>query len=116
MNEIVNRALLGLTKDYLFRQYFFGVIIGGIFYSIFTSSGDSVLLVTFFVVINTLLYPYSRFVYERVMSFLIGNNFFMVNGIFFLMFKCITMAWCWMASLMIAPVGLAYLYFKNAPK
>ncbi len=41
-----------------------------------------------FFVINALLYPYARFVYEQVVSFIMGENVF-INAIVMLMAKVI---------------------------
>ena len=64
--------------------------------------------------INTLLYPYSRFVYESVVGFIMGNNVYWVNAIFMLFVKLVTMSVCWSAAIFIAPIGLAYLYFHHS--
>lgn len=68
----------------------------------------------FFTVINTLLYPYSRFVYESIVSFIMGENVFIVNAIFMLASKFVTMAMCWAFSIFVAPIGLAYLYYHHS--
>jgi hypothetical protein len=68
-------------------------------------------------VVCTLLYPYSRFVYESVIEFLTGNNEFYVAGnLLFLMiiFKLVMMTLCWTLAPFIAPIGLGYLYFHHS--
>ena len=67
-----------------------------------------------FTIISTLLYPYSRFVYESIVGFVMGENVFFVNAIFMLMAKFFTMAMCWAAAIFIAPIGLAYLYYHHS--
>ncbi|EEH2567400.1 hypothetical protein GYD59_002107 [Salmonella enterica] len=76
-------------------------------------SGMKVGNVIFFV-INALFYPYARFVYEQVISFIMGENVFFINAIVMLMAKVITMCLCWIFSIFIAPVGLAYLYYYHS--
>ncbi len=66
-----------------------------------------------FGVVSTLLYPYSRFVYEEIMNFIFGGNIFFVNAIFSLTVKFITMYLCWGFAVFIAPIGLCYLYFYH---
>ena len=63
-----------------------------------------------FFILNTLLYPYARFVYETVVGFVMGNNVFFVNAFFMLITKIMTMVLCWAGAVFIAPVGLLYLY------
>jgi hypothetical protein len=62
-------------------------------------------------VVNTLLYPYSRFVYEGVMGFIVGQNVFWMNVLFM---KLVTMALCWSCAIFIALIGLAYLYYHHS--
>jgi hypothetical protein len=65
-------------------------------------------------VLNTLLYPYSRFVYESIMRFILGDNI-LVSGLGLMMIvKYLTMGICWAAAILIAPFGLAYLYFYHS--
>ena len=70
----------------------------------------------FLMLINTVLYPYSRFVYESVVGFIMGNNIFITNAVMLLAAKLFTMALCWGAAIFIAPVGLAYLYYQHSKK
>jgi hypothetical protein len=67
-----------------------------------------------FALTNTLLYPYSRFVYESVTGFIMGENVFFMNAMFLLVMKFFTMAACWFLAMVIAPVGLIYLYFHHS--
>lgn len=64
-------------------------------------------------IVCALLYPYSRFVYESIVGFVMGENVFFINAIFMLIVKYFTMALCWAFSIFIAPIGLAYLYFYH---
>jgi hypothetical protein len=67
-----------------------------------------------FFVINALLYPYARFVYEQVIGFIMGENVFFINAIVMIAAKIITMVLCWGLSIFIAPLGLAYLYYYHS--
>ncbi|EGQ7791245.1 hypothetical protein ICR45_003371 [Vibrio cholerae] len=102
----------GLQTSYLVRQYFFGILITAFYVSVLTS-GENVLsaaMIAMFAV-NTLLYPYSRFVYESIVGFVFGENVFYVNAILMLVVKAMTMVICWAAAVFIAPIGLAYIYY-----
>lgn len=65
------------------------------------------------VAVNTLLYPYSRFVYESIVDFILGRNVFFVNATMMLIVKWMTMTFCWGFAIFVAPIGLAYLYFAR---
>ncbi|WP_239480694.1 hypothetical protein [Parashewanella hymeniacidonis] len=117
MNQILLKTFGGLSKEYYFRQFFFGLLFPALFYFIATSSPEEMktpyAIIALFT-LNTLLYPYSRFVYEKVVGFILGENVFFVNAILMLMVKCFTMSICWTMAIFIAPVGLIYLYFYNS--
>lgn len=67
-----------------------------------------------FFLVSTLLYPYSRFVYESIAGFIMGKNVFFVNAIVMMMAKIFTMVMCWAAAIIIAPIGLLYLYIHHS--
>lgn len=67
-----------------------------------------------FTIVSTILYPYSRFVYESIVGFVMGDNVFYVNAIFMFVTKILTMAMCWVFAIVIAPIGLAYLYYHHS--
>lgn len=105
----------GLPTSYLVRQYIFGILITAIYIKISTGNEDeisSIMIVIF--TINTFLYPYSRFVYESIVGFVLGENVFYVNAIIMLTAKIMTMLICWAIAVFIAPLGLAYLFFRKS--
>lgn len=115
MNQILAKTLGGLRKEYLFRQYFFGFLIAAfIFWMSSRSKAGISFAVVVTVLINTVLYPYSRFVYESIVDFIFGDNVFFVSAIVMLMVKVMTMVICFIAALLIAPIGLVYLYYHHS--
>ena len=97
MKKTIINVFKGLTPQYYFRQLFFGALIFGLFIFLFTQTESQhhnnsygLLIIG---IINTILYPYSRFAYERVVGFIMRDNVFFVNAIF------------------IAPIGLLFIYF-----
>ena len=113
MHPVLAKTFGGLSASYYARHFLFGLIFPLITY--FASQGKPVhlpMLLT--VAVNTLLYPYSRFVYEGVMNFILGENVFFVDGLLLLAGKVATMLFCWAAAILIAPIGLAYLYYYHS--
>lgn len=114
MKDFLKCTFGGLKPSYLIRQYFFGALITAFYVMALTSNGQSLSSSTIAMfAVNTLLYPYSRFVYESIVDFVMGNNTFYVNALLMLFVKLITMVICWAAAIFIAPVGLAYIYFRQ---
>lgn len=115
MQDIIKKTFGGLSTQYYFRHLFFGLLISAFLIYIFISRSKPIEFeMVAFLVINTFLYPYSRFVYERVVGFIMGNNVFFVNIIFMFIVKFITMMLCWSNAVFIAPIGLAYLYYYHS--
>ena len=116
MNQVIQKTLGGLSKEYYIRQFLFGLIFPAIFYFAFSQSeaaSVSLGLITS-CIINTLLYPYSRFVYESIVDYILGDTVIFGSILVVMLTKYFTMAICWAAAVLIAPIGLLYLYFHQS--
>lgn len=114
MKKVLSKTLGGLTPAYYLRHLFFGAAISAFFIYMALQSDAMKYNELVIYTVNTLLYPYARFVYESIMDFILGNNVFISNAILFLGVKIMTMVLCWAAAILIAPVGLAYLYYYHS--
>ena len=118
MKEIIAKTFGGLSTQYYIRQFIFGLIFPILYYFMLTQKGapsaPNTVIGLFFV--NTILYPYSRFVYESTIDYIMGGNVFFVNAFIMLFVKFITMSICWGFSILISPIGLIYLYFHHSKK
>lgn len=113
MHPVVRKTLGGLSTQYYFRQLFFGLAIAALFMLTY-QDGRMTIGMLLFAIVSTLLYPYSRFVYESVIGFIMGENVFIVNAILMLTAKFFTMVMCWGFAIFVAPIGLAYLYYHHS--
>jgi hypothetical protein len=115
MHPLFAKTFGGLSPQYYARQFFFGLLFPAFIYFMATHGTHPVPIgMIALMVVNTLLYPYSRFVYESIMAFIMGQNTFWVNAFVMLFVKMLTMALCWSFALFIAPIGLAYLYYHHS--
>jgi hypothetical protein len=115
LHAVITKTFGGLSAKYYVRNFLFGLIFPIAIYFLRGSTETQISgIMFFFLVINTILYPYSRFVYENVIRFIVGNNIFLVNVFLMLIVKLITMALYWVFAVVIAPVGLIYLYFQHS--
>lgn len=115
MHPVIYKTLGGLSPQYYFRQFLFGLLIAiFIFYMASKSTQPMSIGMMMFTVVSTLLYPYSRFVYESIVGFVMGENILYVNAVFMFFTKLLTMAMCWIFALFVAPVGFAYLYYRHS--
>lgn len=116
MKEFFQKTFGGLNASYYFRHLFFGAVISILICLAISKTSELPLLSIIMFTIYALIYPYSRFVYESIVNFIMGDNVFFVNGIMFLVAKLFTMLFCYACAPIIAPIGLIYLYFYHSRK
>ncbi|PKU26140.1 hypothetical protein [Telmatospirillum siberiense] len=117
MRSVIAKTFGGLSAYYYFRQFVFALIFPGIFILILVNCPHPPTVTPhawLVVVANTLLYPYSRFAYEGLVSFILGRNKFYMNALVLLLFKFLTMWMCWFVAVFIAPAGLIFLYVYHS--
>lgn len=112
IKNIFMKTFAGLKLAYIIRHFIFGLCIGVFMYLITRDYFPASSIIS--IIINTLLYPYSRFIYEYIVGFFIGENSnFFVEIKLFLIAKVITIYLCWALAMVIAPLGLIFLYFYH---
>ncbi|RUR15306.1 hypothetical protein ELY21_14765 [Legionella sp. km535] len=107
------KTFAGIPLENYFRHLAFGLIFPVIFFLIMLKGHSFPINAIFYCIINTILYPYSRFIYESFVNFILGNNMFIVNALLLLLIKTFTITLCWAGAIFIAPIGLIYLYYLN---
>jgi len=114
LHPIIKKTFGGLSKPYYFRHFAFGLVFVAlfVFMSLKSPNGIPINGAILFAV-NAFLYPYSRFVYESVVGFIVGNNVIVLPAFVMLFVKLMTMLLCFMFAIFIAPIGLAYLYYHH---
>jgi hypothetical protein len=120
MNSIIAKTFGGLSAQYYIRQFSFALLLAVALIYLLRHGGTEQapvgLAMYGMIGLNTLLYPYSRFVYESVVDYIMGNNVFFVNAIVMLLAKLFTILLCWFFAIFIAPIGLIWLYLYHSRK
>jgi hypothetical protein len=114
MHPVFHKTFGGLTRRYYLRHLFFASILLGIFLVADLTHNAPSYDRLLYIFVSTFLYPYSRFVYEGVVNFLLGGNVFFGDAVLFLAVKAVSMLLCWFLAIVIAPIGLLYLYFYHS--
>lgn len=116
MKSVFWKTFGGLSASYYLRHFAFGLMFPAfLHFSLRHNPGPPApLLVYLLVITNMLLYPYARFVYEGVVSFILGKNLFFINMWVMLLARLLTMFTCWLFAMFIAPLGLVYLYVYHS--
>jgi len=117
MRSLFAKTFGGLSGPAYLRHFLFGAVLGVLLIAL-ALSGNHKPNYGFivFALINTVLYPYSRFVYESVVGYIVGNNQFYWEAKAFLWAKCCTILLCFMFAIFVAPIGLIYLFFRNSKR
>ncbi|WP_343675190.1 hypothetical protein [Paraburkholderia heleia] len=114
MHPVLERSFGGLSPRYYVRQFLFGL---ALFLFLAVRHGKMLLALPvhlqMILVLNAPLYPYSRFVYESVASFIVGDSVLVLPTLLHVTIKVFTMVLCWGFASLIAPVGLAWLYLRS---
>jgi hypothetical protein len=117
VHPAIRKSFGGLSRHYFIRQFLFGLIFPALMLMTLAQDkgmGPAPFGIYGLLIINTLLYPYSRFVYESVVGYIIGKNTFFVSAPLMLFAKLMTMTMCWAFAIVVAPIGLLYLYFHHS--
>lgn len=113
MKKLFFKTFGGLSLSYYLRHFVFGALIFAYYAYLLTNAENIQYSIIIFFAISTVLYPYSRFVYESVIGFIMGDTEFQVPILVYIFSKLITMVLCWSLALFITPFGLLYLYFYH---
>ncbi|HHF2906887.1 TPA: hypothetical protein ACPJZ5_004752 [Vibrio diabolicus] len=115
MKKAILNAFSGLDKSYLTKQYIIGILVCVVYVFIVRKYGQGLGLYTLLsFAINTLLYPYSRYLFESLIKFLFGNTRFDKSSGVLMVLKLLSVVFCWSTALFIAPFGLLYIHFRGS--
>lgn len=115
MHPVIAKTFGGLSAHYYIRNFLFGTVFSAIYLMVLIINDTGLPMAGLaFMLINTFLYPYSRYVYEGTVDYILGNNVIFSGLFLMLVIKCITIILCWFLAIFIAPLGLAYLYYHHS--
>ncbi|MDR2212258.1 MAG: hypothetical protein LBE21_01335 [Pseudomonadales bacterium] len=116
MSSVFTKTLGGLSPRYYLRQFAFGLMLSALLIYLLRRGPEPLSLdlsIYALIGMNTLLYPYARYVYDSIVKFILGNNVLFLNAVVMLIAKFFTMLLCWFFAIFIAPLGLVYLYLHH---
>ncbi|HAP4240838.1 TPA: hypothetical protein IUV43_000762 [Enterococcus faecalis] len=111
MSHFTRTVFTSLHPAYLIRQYIFSGIVTAFFY--FSSPDTAPTSFYVFLGLSFLLYPFAMFVYDSIVSLLMGNNVWITSGILAFIWGFIKILLIYFFSVLIAPIGILILYFTN---
>ena len=119
MNSL-KRIFGGISTQYMVRAYVLGAIFFGLVVVLLTSglkpdgagTGRMAVLIGYFA-ICTLLFPFSKLVWDQLKAMALGETFLILPVIFLYPAKFIVNYLLWGFALFVAPFGMAYIWFKT---
>lgn len=112
LNSAWERTVGSLDRTYLVRGWLIGAVFSGFLLSAAGAYPFSVVLA----VVNALLMPFSKFVWDSSKEFLLGDNAFFTWGVLMLIgliLKVIVNAVLWAFAVLIAPLGILFLALRR---
>ncbi|HEY9234781.1 MULTISPECIES: hypothetical protein [Phenylobacterium] len=115
--SFLQRIFGAIDRRFLARSYVISFAIAGLLMWVRSRSetGDVADATAFyvFVTLNAALFPFAKLVWNELRDFLMGDNFILANAILVFGAKFIVNVMLWGCALFIAPVGVAYLWFRT---
>lgn len=110
-------SLKGLSSAYYWECFIKGAIVPVILVAIYIYTGKAsvsqILLYSLGWLVLLIFYPFSRFVYDSLMNFLMGNTIFITNAVLLFTWRYLVYAILLCFSIFIAPIGWIILFFIN---
>ena len=117
MKQEIMNAFRALDKTYLIKQYIISLLVCVFYVIIVNKYGQGVGLYTLLTfTVNTLLYPYSRYLFESLVKVIFGNTHFDKRSAMLIILKLLSIVFCWSMALFVAPFGLLYIHFRDDGK
>jgi len=111
MYSILYKAFSGFSLGNYLKHFLLGTSFPILLYYVANATHTRIELDLYiFSIVNTLLYPYSRWLYLKAMHYLCPASFTPWQIIFSFFNKLTTIYVCWMFALVILPIGLVYGY------
>lgn len=113
----LSRVFGAVDRTFLARSYLIGFAIAGLMAWVQTqadarSSANSLGFYAL-VIVNALLFPFAKLVWNEIRDFVMGNNFVVANALLVFGLKFLVNGILWACAIFIAPVGVAYLWFRT---
>lgn len=117
MKSFIDKTVGGLSAAYYIRHFLFGLIIPAVLiYAHRHAGGKGIDPKEYGFFVNTLLYPYARFLFEIITSYIVGNNIFITTPLALLFRKTISMVICWCLAIVMAPAGMVCLWYLHTKR
>ena len=115
INKIIIELFKSVDKYFLFRQYFF-VIILYIYVmkcNLINNMGSNLFPFILYNTINAILYPFAKLTFKGICSFIFGNKMIVLPFPIMIIFNLIISLFIYLFTLIIAPLSIGYILIRN---
>lgn len=123
VKDTLRKTVGGLSREYYWRHFLTALayivlpVLAVIYLydmrEVELSPQPYMIVVLVLAVFMLLVYPYSRFVYDRLVSFIMGDSVFLVNPLLLFFWRFFVFIICMKFSFVLAPAGMIYLYYYH---
>lgn len=112
--KIIEMTFGGLSAKYYFRNLFFAIAFGVTALCVaLLVNAEYFTYKYIYTVISILLYPYSRFAYEKAISFIVVSNVFWVDTFTLGVTKIVSISLCLVMAIPLSTIGLFLIYLHH---
>lgn len=111
---MVSRILNGVDRKYLIRAWLIGLVFFVLIasMSIQTKNGAQYGMIIYSAVC-TLLFPFSKLVWDEIKNLVIGQNVFYMNALMLIFLKIFINALLWSLAPFVALLGIGYIWYRT---
>jgi len=109
MYSVALKTLEGMSPAVYVRHFLFGLGVAFLVHRVALPGSPWPVVVWTLLIVNTALYPFSRFAYDRIAGYITGANLFILPLVLMLGAKLFTMVLCWLLAPLVAPLCMGLL-------
>lgn len=115
--SFIQRIFGAIDRTFLARSYVISLAVAALVLWVRSrgEANDAANAASFYVwvAVNALLFPFAKLVWNELRDFLMGDNFVIANAVLVFAAKFMINGLLWGAALFVAPIGVAYLWFRT---
>lgn len=110
--NLIKKIFSGVDRQYLVKSYIISFLFTAFLVNL-SSEGAGYPMPPVLLIISMVLFPFAAIVWDDLMNTLMGGHVIVLPLIFLVMWKMMKILFLFMFSILIAPIGILYIYFAN---
>lgn len=112
--QFLRRIFGSVDRAYLTRAYIIGIAIFALYaFGLSRGAQPAPLAIWLVLAVDTLLFPFSKLVWDEVMALLLGRNMFILPAMFLMLAKLVINVALWAGAIFVAPLGILWLWYRS---